>query len=162
MTTQTRTPTGFTATAGTNPASTGTQLAAVQTAGDGIYVSVVNNGNTFYCTHAAFTVPSDATINWVRITPIVRGAAAGTCTCVTALYVGSATYAGTAQSVATTTWTTLDFNWPVNPATGAAWTPAAEQGLSQIHPSLATFWQRKIMAEAISPPETTIPVRPRL
>ena len=47
MATQTRTPTGFTAVAGANPASTGTQLAAVQTAGDGIYVSVVNNGNAF-------------------------------------------------------------------------------------------------------------------
>ena len=133
MTTQTRTPTGFTSTAGTNPASTGTQLAAVQTAGDGIYVSVVYNSNTFYCTHAAFTVPSDATINWVRITPIVRGAAAGTCTCVTALYVGGATYAGTAQSVATTTWTTLDFDWPVNPATGAAWTPAAVNALTRMY-----------------------------
>lgn len=132
MATQTRTPTGFTSVAGANPASTGTQLAAVQTAGDGIYVQVQNNGNAFYCTHASFAVPSDATVNFVRITPTVRGADGNTCTCVTAEYIGT-TYASSAQSVATTTWTELDFNWPVNPATSAAWTPAAVNALTRMY-----------------------------
>ncbi len=133
MTTQTRTPTGFTSVAGTNPASTGTQLAAVQTAGDGIYVSVVNNGNAFYCTHAAFTVPSDATVNFVRITPTVRGADGNTCTCVTALYIGGTTYASSAQSVATTTFTALNYDWTSNPATISAWTPAEVNALTRMY-----------------------------
>lgn len=133
MATQTRTPTGFTSVAGSNPASTGTQLAAVQTAGDGIYVSVVNNGNAFYCTHAAFAVPSDATVNFVRIAPTVRGADGNTCTCVTALYVGGATYASTAQSVATTTFTALNYDWTSNPATSSAWTPAEVNALTRMY-----------------------------
>lgn len=133
MATQTRTPTGFTSAAGTNPANSGTQLAAVQTAGDSLYVQVQNNGNAFYCTFTAFDIPADATVNFVRITPTVRGADANTCTCLTAQYVGTTTYASSAQNVATTTFTALNFDWATNPATSSAWTVSDVEALTRMY-----------------------------
>ena len=58
MVTQTRTATGFTAVVGAWTPSAGTRLSAVQTSGDGVYVTGETANDEFYVTFSAFTVPT--------------------------------------------------------------------------------------------------------
>ena len=130
MVTQTRTATGFTAVAGAWTPSAGTRLSAVQTSGDGVYVTGETANDEFYVTFSAFTVPTGATVNSVTVAVEVAAATASSCS-VNAGLMG--TYSPTAQSTAVTSFATKSFTFTQNPSTGSAWTSATANGFTSIY-----------------------------
>lgn len=133
MVTQTRTATGFTAVAGAWTPSAGTRLSAVQTSGDGVYVTGATENDEFYVTFSAFTVPTGATVNSVTVAVEVAAATASSCSVNAGLFQYSAMYSPTAQATAVTSFATKSFTFTRNPNTVSDWTSATANGLTRIY-----------------------------
>lgn len=93
-------------------------------------VGQTNAGATLLFNYTAFTVPSTATVNWVRVAYYTMDNASGTNNVTSCIRVGSTNYAG-ATVLPGASWTSQTDNWTTNPGHGgAAWTPADVNGTS--------------------------------
>lgn len=130
MTDVTRTPTSFTVVSGTWTASSGTQLAAVQTSGDGIYVNGAANNDTMSVGFTAFALPSNATITNIRVTVEARGATSSGCSYQASPNNGTSWSA--TQAIASATFATFNHNWATNPVTSNPWTYSEVNALTYV------------------------------
>jgi hypothetical protein len=131
-TTVTRTATSFTAVTGSWTASSGTQLAAVQTE-DGVYVVGATANDEMYVGFTAFSVPAGATITNVTLRGTVRGQTGSSCSFQMGVYDGTIRYHTTTQTHGSTTFTTYPFEFTLNPANSSAWTYTAVNALSRVY-----------------------------
>lgn len=128
MSSLTRTPTAFTAVAGTWTPSSGTQLAAIQTADD-IYVNGAANSDIFEAGFTAFALGAADTISNVRVSTYVRGATTSSCSYQAGIKIGGTIYYGATQAMTSVSFATFDQDWATNPA-GGSWTPAAVNSIA--------------------------------
>jgi len=92
------------------------------------YLRVNNNSNKeAIFGFSPFTVPAGASIQFVRVT-YVAVANGGFADIKTVLRVNGAFYVQPTAQALTATWALYSFDWPNNPATGAAWTVAEANG----------------------------------
>ena len=131
MATLTRTPTAFTAVTGSWTASSGAQLAAIQTA-ETVYINGAGNNDEFYAGFTAYALALQYTVSNVRISVYYRGATTLQCSLAAGIYVGSTTYYASTQTLSSDAYTTQNFDWATNPA-GGNWTAAQINGLTRMY-----------------------------
>ena len=92
------------------------------------YIRVQNSGKEAIFGFSAFSVPSGATINYVRVT-YVAIANGGSANIKAALRVRSNVYSQPTAQVLSSTWgAQYSYDWMLNPRTGARWTVAEVNG----------------------------------
>jgi hypothetical protein len=89
------------------------------------YIRVQNSGKEAIFGFSAFSVPSGATINYVRVTYVANG---GSANIKAALRVRSNVYSQPTAQALSSTWTQYSYDWTLNPRTGAPWTVAEVNG----------------------------------
>jgi hypothetical protein len=128
---QTRNPTSDEAVSGTWTGSGGTRYTLVDDHADTVGADLLTHGTTagvLTFGYSAFTVPTGATINAVRVNYYDQKTASQANTFGGRLKVNGTYYNAATHNPANGVWTTRTDSWATNPNTGAAWTVADVNG----------------------------------